>query len=199
MACKKFISFIGLLLFSIPSLFAQCNLSIVNLPDTLLVCKNTAVPLNPSIGAGGGTPYYMDTTWTPATGLSNPNIINPVASIGTSSITYTLTIQAVTPVNLIPNGDFSQGNTLFSSSYVYGTGGPWGLLSNEGQYAIATNPNSTHINFASFGDHTTGTGNMMVVNGAGTPNVNIWCETINVNPNTWYDFSAWGATCVASN
>jgi gliding motility-associated-like protein len=40
---------------------------------------------------------------------------------------------------------------------------------------------------------------MMVVNGAGVPNVSVWCQTITVNPNTWYDFSAWGATCVGSN
>ncbi len=181
------------------TLKAQCNISISNLPDTLLACKNSTVSLNPSLFATGGVPYYLDTTWTPATGLSNPNILNPIATIGTASTIYVLTVQAVTPTNLIPNGDFSQGNTLFSSSYVYGTGGAYGLLSLEGQFAIATNPNNTHINFASFGDHTTGTGNMMVVNGASIANVNIWCETINVNPNTWYDFSAWGATCVASN
>ncbi|MGI9190695.1 MAG: PKD domain-containing protein [Chitinophagaceae bacterium] len=143
--------------------------------------------------------YLLDTTWSPAIGLSNPNIINPVASINTSSANYVLTVQSITPNNLINNGDFSLGNTVFSSAYVYGTGGPWGLLSQEGQYAIATNPQSTHVNFASFGDHTTGTGNMMVLNGSSSSNTAIWCQTISVNPNTWYDFSAWGATCVASN
>ncbi len=186
-------------LFMFEQAYCQCNISIINLPDTILACKNTTVQLNPGVYTTAGIPYYVDTIWTPAAGLSNPNIINPVVNVGTSSTNYVLTVQAVTPTNLIPNGDFSQGNTIFSSSYIYGTGGSFGLLSLEGQYAIATNPNSTHINFASFGDHTTGTGQMMVVNGAGTANVNIWCQTINVNPNTYYDFSAWGATCVASN
>lgn len=178
---------------------AQCNISIVNLPDTILACKNTSVQLNPSVFTTAGIPYYVDTTWSPAAGLSDPNIINPWVNVGTTSSQYVLTVQAVTPTNLITNGDFSLGDTVFSSAYIYGTGGTWGLLSSEGQYAIATNPASTHINFASFGDHTTGTGNMMVVNGAALANVNIWCQTITVNPNTYYDFSAWGATCVASN
>ena len=181
------------------SMLGQCNISITNLPDTILACKNTTVQLNPSVYTTSGTPYYVDTFWTPTTGLSDPNIINPIVTVGTSSANYVLHVQAVTPTNLILNGDFSLGDTVFSSSYIYGTGGPYGLLSLEGQYAIATNPNNCHINFASFGDHTTGTGNMMVVNGASLANVNIWCQTINVNPNTYYDFSAWGATCVASN
>ncbi len=187
------------LLLGVAQADGQCNISIINLPDTILACKNTTVQLNPGVYTTAGTPYYVDTIWSPATGLSNPNIINPIVNVGTTSANYVLTVQAVTPTNLIPNGDFSQGNSIFSSSYIYGTGGPYGLLSLEGQFAIATNPNSTHINFASFGDHTTGTGQMMVVNGAGVANVNIWCQTINVNPNTYYDFSAWGATCVASN
>jgi gliding motility-associated-like protein len=187
------------LLLGCKQLNAQCNISIINLPDTILACKNTTVQLNPGVYTTTGVPYYVDTTWSPAAGLSNPNILNPIVNVGTTSSNYVLTVQAVTPTNLIPNGDFSQGNTIFSSSYIYGTGGTYGLLSLEGQFAIASNPNSTHVNFANFGDHTTGTGQMMVVNGAGVANVNIWCQTINVNPNTYYDFSAWGATCVASN
>jgi gliding motility-associated-like protein len=178
--------------------FGQCSINIINLPDTILACKNSTVQLNPSVTFLNGS-YLLDTTWSPALGLSDPNIINPVATLNTSSANYVLTVQSITPDNLIDNGDFTQGNTVFSSAYVYGTGGAWGLLSQEGQYAIATNPQSTHVNFASFGDHTSGIGNMMVLNGSSSSNTAIWCQTISVNPNTWYDFSAWGATCVASN
>jgi gliding motility-associated-like protein len=178
---------------------SQCNIIIQNLPDTILACKNTTVQLNPNAFTTAGTPYYVDTIWTPGVGLSDSTIINPIVSVGTTSQQYSLTVQAVLPFNLIPNGDFSLGDTIFSSDYVYGTGGSFGLLSFESQYAIATNANNTHVNFASFGDHTTGTGQMMVINGSNIANVNIWCQTINVNPNTYYDFSAWGATCVASN
>lgn len=92
--------------------------------------------------------------------------------------------------NLVVNGDFSAGATGFTSGYVPGTGGSWGLLSVEGTYAAATSPSAVHTNFLPCTDHTTGTGNMLVVNGAGTP-VSLWCQTITVTPNTDYLFSTW--------
>ncbi len=99
--------------------------------------------------------------------------------------------------NLVTNGNFSSGSTGISTSYVVGTGGPSGQLTNPGTYAVTTNPKNVHNNFPVFGDHTTGTGGMMVVNGASTANVSVWCQTITVTPNTTYDFSAWIATCAA--
>jgi gliding motility-associated-like protein len=193
---KKCILSLFCLLFLSNTLFSQ----IANLPDTIPACKNTSEQLSPNmVATGTGTPNYIDTFWTPTTGLSNPNIINPIVSVGTTNQNYVLTVQAVTANELIINGDFSLGSTVFYSDYVYGTGGTYGLLSLEGQYAVSTNPSLTHTGFANFGDHTTGTGSMMVVNGADSLNTAIWCQTIAVNPNTWYDFSAWGATCVANN
>jgi gliding motility-associated-like protein len=176
---------------------AQC-VTINNLPDSIKVCKQATVQLSPTINSTGLL-ATMDTTWTPATGLSNPNIINPVVTTGTTSQSYTLTITALGANNLVVNGDFTAGASGFTSGYIYGTGGPLGILSTEGEYAIATDPLLTHISFASFGDHTTGTGNMMVVNGAAVPNVDVWCQTITVQPNTTYDFSAWAATAHPSN
>lgn len=178
---------------------AQC-VTIANLPDTIIACKNSQVQLNANV-ASIGLLKTIDTTWTPATGLSNANIINPVASVGTSSVTYTLTIDALTPTNYVNNGNFSGGNTGFTTAYTLGTGGSYGLLSNEGTYGVFNNPSSGHTNFASFYDHTSGTstGSMLVVNGSSVANTNIWCQTISVVPNTWYDFSAWGASCVSSS
>lgn len=199
LAAFRFSLIAMVVLFSSNIVKGQCTIAINNLPDTMKVCKNTSVFLSPTVSATSGSPYYIDTFWTPVAGLSDPNIINPAVSIGTTNASYVLTVQSITPTNLLFNGDFSLGDQGFTSSYIYGTGGTWGVLSLEAQYAITTNPNFVHTNFANFGDHTTGSGNMLVVNGAGTPNVNIWCQNINVNPNTWYDFSAWGATCVASN
>jgi gliding motility-associated-like protein len=40
---------------------------------------------------------------------------------------------------------------------------------------------------------------MMIVNGAGTPNTSVWCETINVLPNTNYAFSCWVASVAAGS
>src|SRR4051812_31201739 len=96
---------------------------------------------------------------------------------------------------LVINGDFSSGNTSFSSSYNYIPGGP---ILNEGEYAIDTNATNVHPSFIG-SDHTTGTGNFMIINGADIPNVSLWCQTISVQPNTVYLFSAWVASMFTNN
>lgn len=109
--------------------------------------------------------------------------------------TYSCTVifdQSVTDV--VQNGDFTLGNTLFSSDYVLGDGGTYGLLSDEGEFAVVTSPALAHVNFSPFGDHTSGTGNMLVVNGASLPGQNVWCQTVTVEPDMDYAFSAWLAT-----
>ncbi|MBK9060847.1 MAG: gliding motility-associated C-terminal domain-containing protein [Flavobacteriales bacterium] len=93
--------------------------------------------------------------------------------------------------NIVVNGDFSQGDVDFTTAFQHGTpGGPYGLLSDEGTYAVTTDPSLVHNNFASCADHTGG-GQMLVVNGSAQPNANIWCQTITVIPDTYYAFSAW--------
>ena len=177
---------------------AQC-VTLAGLPDTIDACKNTTVQLNATV-VGAGLIRALDTFWTPATGLSNPDIINPIASMGTTSQSYKLTVTALTTNNFVLNGDFSSGNTGFTTSYIPGTGGSFGLLSNAGTYAVTTNPSLVHTNFASFPDHTGNAGGqMLVVNGAASANTNIWCQTITVTPNSQYDFSAWAASTTPSN
>jgi gliding motility-associated-like protein len=101
--------------------------------------------------------------------------------------------------NLIENGDFEMGDTLFTSDYSYGTGGTWGILSFAGTYAISTDPINTHTNFSSCGDHSSGNGNMMVVNGSELANAIIWSQTLDVQPNTNYQFSTWLMSVVSEN
>lgn len=114
--------------------------------------------------------------------------------------TYTCTVTDFgTSGELVVNGDFSTGATGFTSDYVPGFGGTYGLLSAAGTYAVSTNPQLTHVNFQSFGDHTTGNGNMLVVNGADVLGQNVWCQTVAVTPNTDYAFSAWLASAVSGS
>ncbi len=87
----------------------------------------------------------------------------------------------------IVNGDFSSGNTGFTSSYGFGpTGG--------GHYTISTNPHSWNSALSSYGDHTTGTGQMLVADGSGTANTTLWSEVVAVNPNTQYTFVYWASS-----
>jgi len=89
-------------------------------------------------------------------------------------------------VNLIPNGDFSQGNTLFGSDYAFATAN-----TAEGQYTVGNNAQAFNGLLITAGDHTSGSGLMFIGNGKATPD-RVWFTTapIAVQPNTTYYFEA---------
>jgi|GEM_PF-6255896 len=109
--------------------------------------------------------------------------------------TYKWTARAVSSDNIVINGDFSDGNNDFTSAYTYVSAkrtGPTNTLGPEGHYAVGTNPNDYHSDFSECNDHTRDSQKkMMILNGASTPGVEVWRQTIDVQPNTTYDFSAW--------
>ena len=92
--------------------------------------------------------------------------------------------------NLIYNGDFEEGNTGFSTDYHYS---PGAYKLEEGAYDVVIDPKDAHIDACSFGDHTSGKGLMMAVNGATTPNKVLWSQYVTVNPDIEYQFSGWFA------
>jgi gliding motility-associated-like protein len=150
----------------------------INLGPDTIICPGQTITLDASSNA-----TYTNYLWN-NTSTNSTRIIN---SPGTFSVLGTF----LGP-NVISNGDFENGNSGFSTNYVYGTGGSWGLLSNPGQYAIVTSPNLAHNNFTACADHTANPGvNMMVVNGAATAATDVWCQTVVVQPNTNYQLSAW--------
>jgi hypothetical protein len=98
--------------------------------------------------------------------------------------------------NLLVNGDFEGGASGFSSDYNYSPGD----LGPAGAYDVINDPRHDHPLFAVMGDHTSGAGLMMVINGASTPDVNVWAEAgIPVTPHTNYTFSGWVASVYYSN
>lgn len=103
-------------------------------------------------------------------------------------------------LELFPNSDFSLGNIGFASALNYLAPAGQGTLYPEGAYTIVTNPNSVHNHFSACGDHTTGTGNMMVINADGIPNRIVWSSgNIAVAPNTDYTLSLYLSSVHASN
>ena len=89
--------------------------------------------------------------------------------------------------NLILNGDFELGNTGFSSDYTFIPGGNSG----PAQYTVGTNPKAFNGAFVSAGDHTTGFGNMMIVNGSQNLNDVVWqSNAITIAGMTDYFFEA---------
>jgi hypothetical protein len=90
--------------------------------------------------------------------------------------------------NLVVNGDFEGGNASFSSQYVYSPGGN----GDEGQYTVRSNPYPWNGAFFSGGDHTSGSGQMMVINGSPNAGDIVWQSlTINLAQNTNYFFEAY--------
>ncbi len=89
---------------------------------------------------------------------------------------------------LIQNGDFEAGDTLFITEYIAAPD----YMRPSRTYAVSNNPQDNYGKFDSCGDHTTGKGKMMVVNGDTLKGTVIWQQTVgNLAQNTDYEFSFW--------
>jgi len=181
-------------------------------------CSGTVIT-DPTIGITNGTPistcdgsaltlvssgtasnkYWEGPNGTYSNDVSqNWNLGNVTYSPINMSGTYTVTGSALSGVNLVTNGDFAAGNTGFGSSYIFRDSTysnppntPYGALSVESNYTVVSKPKTVHTLFATCGDHSTGHGLQMVVNGAGIAGVVIWSQSIAVVPSTTYQFSYW--------
>lgn len=159
-----------------------CGVNILQ-PDTT-ICAGSQLQLN----AKNALSYQ----WFPSTGLSSTTIQNPLCTVD-SSITYYFTSTSFSD-NLVTNGDFETGNTGFVSTYTYcNSNNCLFPLANNG-YSVGTNANFFHTLFSG-SDHTTGSGNFMIINGA-DPSRTVWKETINVTANTTYAFGCWISTMI---
>src|SRR5262245_47448386 len=83
--------------------------------------------------------------------------------------------------DLIANGSFNDGNVGFSSQYSTAS------CTNAGNYRVIANPHDCHGSWQG-SDHTSGSGNMMVVNGATTAGRVVWSQTVPVIQNQPYQF-----------
>ena len=122
--------------------------------------------------------------WSPTTALDDPLSPTPTTSTR-ASITYHFTAEIV-GANLITNGDFNAGNSGFTSGYNFANPN-----TTEGEYFTGTNPQSWNAGLSNCGDHSSGTGNMLLVNGSPVPDVVVWKQTVTVTPNTNYAFATW--------
>lgn len=180
----------------VPSSVVTSNPIIVSVNSKPIVNRDTFICANSSLQLMAAS--ALDYQWSPSQGLSNVSIQNPVFSAvnPNSSYTYFLTTTNYSG-NLVQNPDFEQGNTGFFTNYTYcNTGNCLFPLADNG-YSVGTNANFFHSIFQGK-DHTTGTGNFMIINGA-RPNLVVWRQTIAVTPNTDYAFGTWISTVVASN
>lgn len=134
----------------------------------------------------------LDFCWSPTTYLDDRSSPNPTTSTP-NDITYYLNAR-VTGSNLISNGDFEQGLNGFTSEYSLAA-----INTTEGEYTVSNTPVTWNGSLQNCPDHSTGNGNMMLVNGSPSVNVNVWKQTVTVTPNTSYAFSAWIQSLFATN
>ncbi len=157
----------------------------------------TICPEEPTtLTATGGAGEYTWTANPPDSSITDPTSATQTVS---PAVTTTYTVKsgtAASTVNLVENGDFTQGNTLFLTAYTnVADPNPFGV---QASYDIVTDPNAWFTPFSSCGDHTTGAGNMMVFDGATNTSGNViaWSNlnTMTVEPNTDYTFSYYVAS-----
>jgi hypothetical protein len=179
---------IQILSFFIQSLFISAPAANCPEPDAgpdLLICDpGQAVQINASIN-GSYDRFY----WEPSTGLTPPNSLNPTAIVNQTT-TYRLVVESRSNVNLITNGNFAGGNSGFTSEYRYrapGTGFTWG------DYSVHNRPSDLNGAWSNCPD-ATGDGMMLICDGATSPGLNFWCQTVTVQPNTNYEFSFQGTS-----
>lgn len=158
--------------------------------DTLEICKGDSVlieafHLDGSVWAGDSIiPINDSTIW------ANP-INDSWYHYGVAGQNYNR------GSNIIVNGDFELGDVGFTSEYRSECGRQPHIM--RGGYCVNDNPFDANNFFGNCGDHTTGNGNMMVVDGATIAGEEVWCQDIPVIPNRDYEFSAWVATVLANN
>ncbi|MBC7606761.1 MAG: fibronectin type III domain-containing protein [Burkholderiales bacterium] len=131
-------------------------------------------------------PILLATSPNGVTGTWSPTVID-----NTISGTYTFTPNGapVPSANLVTNGDFSAGNTGFTSDYSnIPNAGSFGI---QKAYGVLPNPFDWFFGFAACVDHTSGSGNQMVVDGSTSNGGNdrLWCQSIPVVPGQNYTFS----------
>jgi gliding motility-associated-like protein len=171
-------------------------------PQTLCVTVNPSVTPNfaniPAICQGLAAPALGSTSPNGISGTWSPATIQ-TTTVGFSDYVFTPNIGTAPSPNLVVNGDFSGGDTGFTSDYQ-------GLavtipLGQQKTYGIVTNPNAWFPGFAACTDHTSGAGNMMVVDGSTSNAGNdiLWRQTIPVTANENYTFSYYLQSVVALN
>ncbi|MFM2265087.1 MAG: hypothetical protein RLZ77_505 [Bacteroidota bacterium] len=152
--------------------------------NNLSICAGSAVPNLPTTSTNG-----IQGTW-------SPSVVDNTAN---GTYVFTPNSSGSSGPNLIVNGDFSQGNSSFSTDYQF--------ITNAGQsgvqraYGIVTSANSWFQFFQPCVSNAPSGGNMMVVDGStsNAGNDKVWGQTVAVLPNKTYTFSYWLQTIATPN
>ena len=160
--------------------FGQCIGLSVNAGPDLFKCKLSDVLQLQGDVQGNYLKYY----WEPASGLSNPNVLDPIVIAGPGKYRFKLVAEGLSTTNLITNGDFEGGYSGFSHQYIYG-GPPFG----PDHLVVDMMPNAYNSSWSPCGDHTSGSGNQLIADGSTSAGDAVWCQIVSVTPGNMYQFS----------
>lgn len=106
---------------------------------------------------------------------------------------------SLSPVELIKNGNFSQGNTGFVTSYALAHTA-YTDIKQPGYYMLTSNPNECYLTFGQIASHSVSDTLMLLENGSLNANAICWSQTIHGIPkNTDFELSFWYAAIVMLN
>ena len=149
-------------------------------PDLFICDLNSQLQLQ-----GSASGNYIRVFWTPTTGLSDPNVVDPFVNRPPGIYTYRLTVQGIDNRNIIVNGDFEGGNSGFTHEYQYGNpGGPFG----PNNLSVGPNPMAYNNSWTPCGDHTSGMGNQLIVDGSTVAGRAVWCQQVPTTAGRMYQF-----------
>jgi gliding motility-associated-like protein len=149
------------------NIFAAKNLS---------VCSGSAFHMP-------GDPDAYKNCWSPATYLNATDTYDPLCT-PLADIGYQYNIITKGP-SLVANGNFSRGNTGFSSDYIFDS-----TINTTGYYFVGPKPKQWDSLYENcFMDTIITSGDtMMIVNGSTQKGLAVWDSTLDVAPNTNYIF-----------
>ncbi|MFV0377800.1 MAG: PKD-like domain-containing protein [Mangrovibacterium sp.] len=180
------------------------TVTVINPPSPTIIADYCTYPGKIRLTVPAG---YSSYKW--STGEASSSILVDIAAIFTVTVKDAYGCTGSSSFNtaneLVVNGDFEAGNVGFTTpatdgnAYSYRADGAGNTeLWNEGLYGVGANPNTYHSNFWGR-DHTTNSGNMMIVNGfPGSPQPIIWQEEVDVVDGVDYYFSAWAISLNSS-
>jgi hypothetical protein len=162
-----------------------------------LIAVNHGKPFQPPKQVENGKP---DLPLPPDLKIEPKNNVQPIPFPPDNKIEPKKNVQrtplelAAAPVSPGPervfNGDFELGQMGFVSKYRHSAKNIQDVVT----YDIVTNPQAAHGGAAQFGDHTSGKGKMMAVNGGNAPDQAIWAQKVKVAAGAKYTFSMWVAS-----
>ncbi len=160
-------------------IYAQgCDLDVNAGPDLFTCDPSEVLQLKGSINYNFA-PMLIE--WSPTTGLSDPNIVDPMVTLPPGRYKYKLKAESVSD-NLIVNGDFEAGNVGFTSEMTY-TNTPTGNLP-MGYYTVTDVPRDYETLF-----HCSASGNVLLGEASATPGLGVWCQTVPTKVGGTYFFS----------